>query len=123
MIKVKSIHWLDEDAREADVILTDGEYNVVCFSHPCELTLNGVYNELIYCFDPFDIFKLNQAEYSMEKPNDNQELSILKGKLIDATDSIIQIGEFRIDISEGDIAQDIHEGDFVELKVHRLDTE
>ncbi|MCD2252814.1 hypothetical protein [Listeria marthii] len=92
MIKVKSIHWLDEDAREADVVLTDGEYNVVCFSHPCELTLNGVYNELIYCFDPFDIFKLNQAEYSMEKPNDNQELSILKGELIDATDSIIQIG-------------------------------
>ncbi|EAD8644619.1 hypothetical protein H6H07_000540 [Listeria monocytogenes] len=123
MIKVKSIHWLDEDAREADVVLTDGEYNVVCFSHPCELTLNGVYNKLIYCFDSFDIFKLNQAEYSMEKPNDNQELSILKGKLIDATDSIIQIGEFRIDISEGDIAQDIHEGDFVELKVHRIDTE
>ncbi|WP_228465659.1 hypothetical protein [Listeria marthii] len=59
----------------------------------------------------------------MEKPNDNQELSILKGKLIDATDLIIQIGEFRIDISEGDIAQDIHEGDFVELKVHRIDTE
>ncbi|EFR88425.1 hypothetical protein HCJ64_05325 [Listeria marthii] len=123
MIKVKSIHWLDEDVREADVVLTDGEYNVVCFSHPCELTLNGVYNELIYCFDPFDIFKFNQAEYSMEKPNDNQELSILKGKLIDATDLIIQIGEFRIDISEGDIAQDIHEGDFVELKVHRIDTE
>ncbi|ECB9706056.1 hypothetical protein FL866_13735 [Listeria monocytogenes] len=123
MIKVKSIHWLDEDAREADVVLTDGEYNVVCFSYPCELTLNGVYNELIYSFDPFDIFKLNQAEYSMEKPNDNQELSILKGKLIDATDSIIQIGEFRIDISEGDIAQDIYEGDFVELKVHRIDTE
>lgn len=47
MIKVKSIHWLDEDVREADVVLTDGEYNVVCFSHPCELTLNGVYNELI----------------------------------------------------------------------------
>ncbi|EJE1816667.1 hypothetical protein QSN48_000216 [Listeria monocytogenes] len=123
MIKVKSIHWLDEDAREADVVLTDGEYNVVCFSHPCELTLNGVYNNLIYCFDPFDIFKLNQAEYRLEVPNDNPDLYILKGKLIDATDSIIQIGEFRIDISEGDIAQDIHEGDFVELKVHRIDTE
>ncbi|EAC5232747.1 hypothetical protein CSI37_08260 [Listeria monocytogenes] len=123
MIKVKSIHWLDEDAREADIILTDGEYNVVCFSHSCEFALNGVYNELIYCFDPINIFKLNQKEYSMEVPDDNSDFYILKGKLIDATDSIIQIGEFRIDISESDIAQDIHEGDFVELKVHRIDTE
>ncbi|MBC6116463.1 hypothetical protein HCA12_01595 [Listeria innocua] len=123
MIEVKSIHWLDEGAKEADVVLTDGEYNVVCFSHPCELALNGLYNELIYCFDPFDVFKLNQKEFSMEVPNDNPDLYILKGELIDATDSIIQIGEFRIDISEGDIAQDIHKGDFVELKVHRIDTE
>ncbi|ECQ6352839.1 TPA: hypothetical protein ACSK5I_000155 [Listeria innocua] len=123
MIKVKSIYWLDEAAKEADVVLTDGEYNVVCFSHPCELALNGLYNELIYCFDPFDIFKLNQKEFSMEVPNDNPDLYILKGELIDATDSIIQIGEFKIDISEGDIAQDIHKGDFVELKVHRIDTE
>ncbi|EFR85375.1 hypothetical protein ACVU0Z_000517 [Listeria monocytogenes] len=59
----------------------------------------------------------------MEVPDDNSDFYILKGKLIDATDSIIQIGEFRIDISESDIAQDIHEGDFVELKVHRIDTE
>ncbi|EHF3618558.1 hypothetical protein HB837_04445 [Listeria innocua] len=123
MIKVKSIYWLDEAAKEADVVLTDGEYNVVCFSHPCELALNGLYNELIFCFDPFDIFKLNQKEFSMEVPNDNPDLYILKGELIDATDSIIQIGEFKIDISEGDIAQDIHKGDFVELKVHRIDTE
>ncbi|HBM3499323.1 TPA: hypothetical protein LWG67_002737, partial [Listeria innocua] len=80
MIKVKSIYWLDEAAKEADVVLTDGEYNVVCFSHPCELALNGLYNELIYCFDPFDIFKLNQKEFSMEVPNDNPDLYILKGE-------------------------------------------
>lgn len=47
----------------------------------------------------------------------------LTGELIDSADSIIQIDDFRIDISDGDIAGDIYDGDFVELTVSRIDTD
>ncbi|MBC1527829.1 hypothetical protein HCJ05_09965 [Listeria seeligeri] len=120
MITVKKINWLDEDAKEAEVTLTDGKYSVLCFSHPCMLKINDGYDEVLYGFNPINIFKLSEKEYSIEE--EEPDRFKLKGELIDSADSIIQIGNFKIDISAGDIAGDIYNRDFVELTVSRIDT-
>lgn len=34
MLTIKEITWINEEIREADVVVTDGTYEIVCFSHP-----------------------------------------------------------------------------------------
>ncbi|MBM5608836.1 hypothetical protein D8X97_11255 [Listeria ivanovii] len=93
---------------------------MLCFSHPCTLKINDEYDEIIYGFNPVNIFKLSEKAYSIEEGKSGGFK--LKGELVDSVESIIQIGNFKIDISDGDIAGDIYNGDFLELTVSRIDT-
>jgi hypothetical protein len=34
MIKIENVNWLSKIAQEAEVCLSDGDFQIVCFSHP-----------------------------------------------------------------------------------------
>ncbi|MBF2353136.1 hypothetical protein [Listeria welshimeri] len=120
MIIIKKIKWIDKEALEAEVLLSDNNYCILCFSSPCTLSENSIFEDIIYGFNVENIFKLSQEEYAVEK-DDKSYSHKLKGKFVDDRNSILQIEEFRIDLSDGEIPKDIIAGDFIEVSVSRID--
>ncbi|MBC1364867.1 hypothetical protein HB797_11555 [Listeria welshimeri] len=120
MIIIKKIKWIDKEAQEAEVLLSDNNYCILCFSCPCTLSENSIFEDIIYGFNVENIFKLSQEEYAVEK-DDKSYSHKLKGKFVDDRNSILQIGEFIIDLSDGEIPKDTIAGDFIEVSVSRID--
>lgn len=120
MVIVEKINWIDKEEREADVTITDGIYSVLCFSHPCNQNEKDIFNNLIYCFDAYDIVKSFECNPAIIKKSGFYEY-MLSGELKSKEDKIVKIGELQIDISDGDIPKDINEGDYIEFQVMRLD--
>lgn len=66
MVLTTNIHWLNVDAKEAEVILTDDIYQVVCFA--CPYDANREYN-LLYAMDANNIYKSGEKFY-LERQSD-----------------------------------------------------
>ncbi|EGO5829998.1 hypothetical protein K7P65_002530 [Enterococcus faecalis] len=118
MITVKEIIWLDKDSREGNVILSDGKYCVECFCSDCELSVGDSFFDIIYGFDVTNFYRSFDKESKIVKTKDGY---YIKGKLVDRKNGILQLGEFRFDLTDGDIPKDIKENEFVEANLSRID--
>ena len=120
MVIVDKINWIDERAREADVTITDGTYSLLCFSCPFSQHEKEIYQKLIYCFDVDGVIKSFESNPAVIKKSGFYEY-MLRGELKKKESKIVSIGEFKIDISEAQIPNDIIDGDYIEFTVGRLD--
>ena len=48
---IKLVEWINEDIREAEVTVSDGFYNIVCFSHPFNKGINDTISEPLNCIE------------------------------------------------------------------------
>ncbi|MBA4538854.1 hypothetical protein H1Z61_17580 [Bacillus aquiflavi] len=117
---IKKINWIDEHAKEADVIISDGEFSLKCFSCPFELKEGQEFEDYIYCLDIQYVYVVESNKYVINQIDEGYE-HILQGKLIDIENKILRIGKLQIDISNGYIPKDILKNQFIEVKVSRLD--
>lgn len=118
MIIVKDITWIDEESREADVLLSDKEYFVECFCSDCSLSVGDVFFDMIHGFNVTRIYRSFEKKSEVVRKNG---IYHLKGQLIDKKNLTLRIGEFSFDLSEGNVPNDIKENEFVEVNLSRLD--
>ena len=120
---IKKIFKCYEDYPEADVLVSDGEYELLCYAlfydnqeGDTNFTLSPLRGEadIMTCDRKYKIQKLDDGYYSYK----------LQGKLINVEDCIgtVQIGSIIIsDVSW--VPRDIKIGEFIEFTVSRLDVE
>jgi len=118
MIIVKKVYWIDEDSREADILLSDGTYSIKCFCSDCTFSEGDTVSEIIYGFNVKNIVKSLNEDYVIDEKNDNY---YIQGKIINRESDILQIGEFKIDLSDGNIPKDINQSDYIEVNISRID--
>lgn len=118
MIIVEKINWIDEDSGEADITLSDGMYSIECFCSDCNISEGDIFSDVVYGFNVKDIVKSFNKEYEIGK-NDNGYH--IQGQLVDEASEIMQIGELKIDLSDGDIPKDIKQNDYIEVDISRID--
>ena len=114
---IKNIKEYDIEANEAEIIVSDGYYEILCYAQPFEkkdgqFTLLG--------FMAKDIRKSLNNNYLIEKDLTNYFAYKLQGKLINVKNGLVAIGEIIIRIEER-IPNDIRENDFIEFTVLRID--
>jgi len=80
---VKSVNWIDEDSREAEVVNSDGYNEVLCFSQPFEKFVNDAIKEPIYCLDVENLMLAKEYATCINKSGSHFGY-FLRGKLIDA---------------------------------------
>src|SRR5699024_481657 len=119
-MKVKRIDWLSPEASEAEIVITDGEFDLTCFSQPFKYQLGSILNEPIYSFDVSAIAKSNKNIYKAEKLDDNFAYR-LTGKLLDKQKGKVIIGNFIIELDNEVLPGDIEENDFIIFSSSRLD--
>jgi len=120
MITIKEvIRCADQFCEEAQVKITDGEFELTCFSHLCKFQEGQQVDVIIGALSAEHIVKSANTEYRIEKLSGIFDYS-LTGKLIDKVRSIIAIGHISIEI-DGYIPNDIDVGEFIDFQCARLD--
>lgn len=118
MIKVKDIIWINKDIGEADVVITDGKYEVICFAHPFN---QKVGDEI---FDTISVFESSNFEKSDKSIGDIRHLGngryFFVARLMDVEEGIVQIGEIVIHDIDG-IPPNIKKDEFVQFIAERVD--
>lgn len=117
-MRIKNIKELCNSSSEAEVTITDGLYDVVCFSQPCTYIKGEIIKEPLLCWhssqivrgvSPCKLERLSQWSYE------------LTGRLIDKQEGLIQVGEILIELEAGFIPGDIKNGEYISLVSSKFD--
>lgn len=117
---IEEIRWIDRSIREAEVLVSDGRYSVLCFSHPCDYSVGEAVNDPLFCLNVQDVELANRDGY--EAARDAWGFShMIRGKLCDPARGIVCVGGLRLEIDPGMIPKDIESGQFVQFFAGRID--
>ena len=115
---VKEIKDYDSFSAEADIIVSDGKYDLLCYCHPVEncitgakvLSLNALFAKNVkLCFN---------ANFRIEKLLDYYSYKLF-GKIKRVDNPLICIGKLEIEL-DCQLPRDLNEGDFIECEVSRI---
>lgn len=120
MTSVSKITWISVNALEAEVTITDGIFEVQCFSQPCNMIINQKVDNLIYCYNNSNVEKVDSNEFKVEKLYQPFAYKMI-GKVIDKKELIVRIGDVKIQLEEGSIPRDIEENDYISFYCQRID--
>lgn len=119
MVKVDKLNWLSQEAKEAEVFLSDGDFSIICFSHPFKEGIGSVISQPLYTLNAKEILKLNGEErFSVE--NEDGFNYKLAGRVIDKRKDQIKVGEFIIEL-DNPIPEDIQDGSYISFSCDRID--
>lgn len=116
---VKQINWLSRASLEAEVIISDGKIDLLCFAHPMNYQEGQSLIEPLIVLDVSGVVKSN--DYTPPQKQSDTFEYYLTGKIIDKENGIIEIGNIQIEINSSSIPQDINQGEFISFQCSRLD--
>ncbi len=117
---IKKILDYDDFSGEADIIVTDGVHEIMCYCHPIE---NPQVNQNVKSISTLAADKIMTAPYeepNVKKTDESYYSYDLIGKIINIDESLISIGELIIKL-DGYLPGDIQVGDIVKLYAVRMD--
>ncbi len=115
---IKDIIWISEEIGEADVVVTDGNYEITCFSHPFFQKKGEEVRGTISVFEYSNLERSEKTEYVVEHLGNGKYF--LVGRLLDDIKGIVQIGEIYIhDIEE--VPAGIKKGEYIQFTTLRVD--
>lgn len=117
---IKSVNWIDKDAQEAEVIVSDGEIDILCFSQPFKKYIGDSLLDPIYCFDTTDIM-ITDEHNSFTIRDGNTFRYSLCGKLIDKNKKKVILGGLTLCLEDAYLPGDILQKSFIKFSVSRLD--
>ncbi len=120
MISIKEINWLSKEALEAEVIITDGSFNLRCFGHPFRMKEGDQLKQPLLALDPNEVKRL-EDQCSEAKRLDSAFGYLIKGRLIDKESGLVKLGDIIIDIDGKFIPGDLRNNDYISFKCDRLD--
>lgn len=117
---VEEMKWMDRSIREAIVLVSDGRYSVVCFSHPCNYSVGEQVEDLLCCLNAQDVELADQDRY-LASHDDWEFPHRICGRLSDSSRGIVCVGELQLQIDAGVIPGDIKSGQFIQFSTSRID--
>ncbi|HEL2041346.1 TPA: hypothetical protein U1B40_000878 [Streptococcus suis] len=118
MLIIKDIIWISEEIGEADVVVTDGIYEIRCFSHPFHQRKGEKVSGTLSVFEHSNLKRSKTTEYISEHLGNGKYF--LVARLLDAEEGIVQIGEMQIHDIEG-IPEEIEKGEYIQFVAPRVD--
>ena len=116
---VKKIYNFDEDSGEADLIVSDGIYDVICFCSLFQYELQVMPKiKEIESFMCDRIMRVNDKNYLIDKKS--YYSYHLQGRVLDIDKCIVSIGNIIVKLDK-QMPKDIKNYEFIEFDVVRLD--
>ncbi len=114
----KIIHY-DKQDNEADLLVSDGEYSVICYAYPIKSVHRAQKVTDIYGFNCTHIFKVAKKEYNIKKLSSYYDYTLI-AQVVSRVERIVRIGKIRIHL-DSEIPKDIFNGEYISFSVMRLD--
>ena len=116
---IKSVEWIDKDAQEAEIVVSDGKIDILCFSHPFTKNVGVELLEPIFCFDVTDIMITRESQILVKRDGDSYRYFV-RGKLFDKNEKIVKLGGLTLCIEDSYIPKDLSENNIIEFSVSRF---
>lgn len=117
-MEIKEILDYDINAKEADILISDGQNEILCYAYPFENRNHN--NFMLEAFMAKDAIKVEKKRSFIIKSSAGYYAYKLCGRVIDLEQRLISIGEIIIQL-EDIIPKDIINNDFIEFSVMRID--
>jgi len=118
---VKTIKSFDEASREADVYVSDGVYELLCFVHPVgaiQICQNVISVSALFCSEPY---RAEKEQFTLQKQT-GYYASAVTGKVLSRGENLVCVGEIRIKL-DTPLPKDIANGEYVFFTADRFDAE
>lgn len=119
MIKIKKIKYISIEAKEAEILISDGKYELICFSQPYDEDIDKKI-EVLNCYNNQFVMRADTMECLIEKLIEPFAYRII-GKVINSNKNIVKIGEILLQLEEYAIPKDIKENEYISFYVQRID--
>ncbi|MEI6090340.1 MAG: hypothetical protein WCR42_07815 [bacterium] len=116
---IESFEWLSLEAEEAEVIVSDGTYKIVCFSQPFRYEVGEMLEEPLEVLDIENLHLSSNVFVGAERINESFEYHI-SAKVIDKAEGIVQIGKIFISI-DNFLLKYIDNNEIVDFSTSRID--
>lgn len=117
-LKIARVNWLEKSIGEAEVVLTDGQEQLVCFGHPFLQSEDEWFRGKIYPWVSSEIMVSFEKNYQIKYLGDWKYFFV--GILLDGEEGTVQVGNFKLTGLEY-IPKDIANGMYVEFEALRCD--
>ena len=114
---IKKIIDYEIDAHEADLIVSDGKHDLLCYAQPFE---NPECSFRLIAFRADNIVIADNKCYFIRKTDETYYSYKLCGQVIDNNKQIVRVFDLVIEIGVG-IPNDILKNDYIEFSVERID--
>lgn len=118
MLKIQDIIWISEEIGEADVLVTDGDYEIRCFSHPFYQKIGEEVEGTLSVFEYSNLTKSNTTTYIAEHLGNGKYFIV--ARLLDRGEGTAQIGNIQIHDIEG-IPAEIKNGEYIQFIAPRIE--
>lgn len=116
---IKDILCFDKGGREAEAIVSDGVYSLICYASPIDIVEKGMGIPELFAFSCTNIMRAAVQSYSVTKLSQYYAY-LLTAQVYSKHANIAYIGGLRINI-DAHIPDDISVGEYISFVVQRLD--
>lgn len=120
MVYISKIIWISKDALEAEVIITDGVYELKCFSQPMNYDINHIIEEPLYCYNVRNVVKAWETEFSAVKLTEYFAYNIT-AQVVDKEIGLIKLGDMKLQVEKNILPGDIKNNDYISFYCQRID--
>ncbi len=114
---IKKLIDYNKNTGEADIMITDGQYKILCYAYPFE---DEDKRFALVTHMAKDVMRVETREYKLEKSISGYYSYNIQGEIIDIKKRIVKVGDILIAL-EDVIPKDINTHDFIEFSVARVD--
>ncbi len=116
---IKDIKDYDKFSGEADLIVSDGKYEILCYCFPIETCVKDLKVQSLLSLFADNIFKVKSRKYIILKLQEHFSYH-LQGKVCNIKEPKINIGGLELTLDKA-FPGDIKLNDFIEFDVSRID--
>ena len=117
---VKDIIWIDKDAEESLILITDGIHECIAFCQPCRIKVNHALTSPLYSLSEKKIVLVdaNTSPEIARQSSDNWSHHVV-AVIEDKDKKIVAVGNIKLVLSH--LPGDLKNGDMIECYPDRLD--
>ena len=111
-------HWSNQD-KEADILVTDGEYQLLCYAQPFSWKECQTEVAALYAFGCGNIVKSENCAVNIAKQTDFYAYE-LSAEVVSKAEGTVKLGQLILHLDAA-LPGDVQNGDYVTFRLQRID--
>lgn len=117
---VKEINWISKKAKEAELLITDGQYECLVFSHPCNFNVGDELQDALRAFITEDLMLSYEDKVGIYKNSGNTLSYKCVAEVVNEENDLVKIGGIYLFLDEK-LPSSCSKGKLVEFHCCRID--